>query len=192
MTSGWTDSDAKYFGSIDEACGRVLAPLEAWAGTGFAEGALDLAISRQIAKPPLISARVLNKVWEQALGEWNSQTMTDEDRAEASARFEFAHSLLNRLMTRESEIRDTYYRARRNGMTVRTLVLAAAIATWTVLSIWATWWIAWPATFLIGLSLGTCWKRLSDQLRAAPKVGDPVKLILSVLPWNAAGVAKTG
>lgn len=192
MTVGGVASDSKYFGSIDEACERVLAPLKAWAGTGFAEGALDLAISRQIAKPPLISARVLNKVWEQALGEWDSETMTDEDRAEASARFEFAHSLLNRLMTRESEVRDAYYKAHRTGMTVRTLVLAAAITTWAVLSTWATWWLAWPAIFLLGLSLGTCWKRLSDQLRAAPQVGDPAKLILSVLPWNAAGVAKTG
>lgn len=145
MTTGLTSADLKYFGSIDEACDRVLAPLKAWAGTGFAEGTLDLAPSRRIARPPLISARVLNEVWEQALGEWNPHKMTEEDRAEASARFEFAHSLLNRLMARESEIRDAYFKARRKGMTVRTLVLAAAIATWAVLSIWADWWLAWPA-----------------------------------------------
>ncbi|WP_327211396.1 hypothetical protein [Rhizobium leguminosarum] len=183
--------DDKYFGEMDAVIDAVLAPFQEWAETGFAEGALDLLPSRPVARPAVISARVLNDVWEAALAGWNAETMTDDERAEASARFEFTHALLNRLMTREAEIRDAYYKARRNGMAARTLALSAAIVAAAAMAIWCPLWVTAPAALLAGVWIGTRAKTLSRKLdRVRPPV-DVAPLIASVLPWRIDGVAKT-
>jgi hypothetical protein len=183
--------DDKYFDEMDSALDAVLAPFREWAETGFAEGALDLLPSRRVAGPPVISARVLNDVWEAALAGWNAETMTDDDRAEASARFEFTHALLNRLMMRESEICDTYYKARRNGMAARTMVLSTAIVAAAALAGWCPFWVTAPVTFLAGIWIGARAKTLSRKLDRVRTPGDAAPLIVSVLPWRIDGVANT-
>lgn len=181
--------DDKYFQHIDAACDTVLAPFKAWARVGFADGALDFWPSHVLARPPVISARVLNEVWEAALSGFEPDAMSEDDRAEASARFEFVHALLNRLMTRESEIRDEYHRGRRRGVVSRTAVLAAALVCWTVLAISAPLWITAPATFLGGIWIGARARRLYEIRSRVRPVRNATPLILAVLPWASAGVA---
>jgi hypothetical protein len=184
--------DDKYFGEMDPALDAVLAPFRKWAETGFAEGALDLLPFRRFSRPPVISSRVLNDVWEAALAGWSADAMTDDDRAEASARFEFTHALLNRLMTREAEIRDAYYKARRNGMATRALVLSTALVAAAALAVWCPFWVTAPVTFLGGVWIGARAKALSRKLDRTRQPGDAATLIVSVLPWRTDGVAHTG
>jgi hypothetical protein len=184
-------SSDKYDGEIEHAIEAVLAPYRKWAETGFAEGVLYLLPSHRVSRPPVISSRVLNDVWEAALAGWNSETMTDDDRAEASARFEFTHTLLNRLMTRESDILDAYHKSRRAGMATRTLVLSIAFVGAAALAIWCPFWVTVTATFLAGIWMGKRAKKLAQTLDRAQPPGDTAPLIVSVLPWRADGVAKS-
>jgi hypothetical protein len=180
--------DRKYFAEIPAARETVLAPFRLWAQSGFAEGALDLLPSPHMTRPPVTSAKMLANVWSAALSGWNPDEMTEVDRAEAAARFEFTHHLLNELMMGEANIRDGYYAARRKGIVARTLALCGTVVFWVASTLWLPFWLTAPSLLATGFAIGACWKRLSRQVESAPRSFDTESLIASVLPWRAAQV----
>lgn len=181
--------DHRYFEHLEQATAAVTAPFLEWAETGFAEGVLSFQPS-PAKRPSLLSSTVLNDIWESVFSDYRANDISDDERTEASARFEFAYALVNRLTVRESEMIDLYYRGRRNGMMARTVALATTVFAVGGSAIAFPWWASATMAFPIGVFIGRAAKRYRAQVRRASRPPDAAALILAALPWRQEGVAR--
>lgn len=177
--------DDRYSAELEPALLSILAPFEEWAKSGYVEGIVDfLPIYR--TKPYLVSPSALNEVFEASLAEFSPDSMDAHQKAEAAARFEFANTLMNLMMTREAAIRDRYYAARKLGMIHRTAVLFGCMAVMTA-SI-----VSLPeygsCLMAIGMGAGLALAHLRFNRRRV-KIEFPdnrAEQIIAALPWQRA------
>lgn len=164
---------------------RVLEPFEKWADSGYAEGVIDFLPSLG-REPLLLSPGSVAAVFEAAMEGLDRENPSEEDKSEAARRFEYIERLLDGLITRENEIRDRYYLARRKGMLHRTFVGLAGIGTLVAASVALPTWGSILISGLLGGAAVVGYHRFSKTakaLRSACLFEERGPRIVRELPW---------
>lgn len=178
-----TSAADRYTADLEPTLSRILAPFEVWAKGGYAEGVVDfLPVYR--TKPYLVSPAALNKVFEASLAGFKPENMDAGMKSEAEARFEFANALMNRMMTRESAIRDRYYAARRQGAIHRTAVLFCCMGLLTASIVTLPEYGSILLAMAMGGGLAMAHLRVLRRRVIVKFPDDRADQIIAALPWN--------
>jgi hypothetical protein len=175
MTSAAINPD-----EIDQTLDRILAPFERWADVGYAEGVVDYLPS--LARIPiLLTPGSVVKIFDAAFAGLDMDDREAKDEAER--RTDFVERLMDRLMTRETGIRDRYYTCRNRGMIHRTLVLIAGIGVFTAIAVTLPAWIYAPVGLSMAVAGAFAHRRFERERKTPVLPKDRCSQIIDELPW---------